>query len=50
MRTLLHDVAPNDPLTFGVAALLLPAIAFVASIVPAWRAMQVDPIVALKTE
>lgn len=48
IRTLLFDVSPTDPLTFGVVALLLTGIAFVASYIPARRAMRVDPIVALR--
>ena len=50
MRSVLHDVAPNDPATFLFVAVALPAIALLASAVPAWRATRVDPIVALKTE
>lgn len=50
MRGLLHDVAPIDPLTFAAVAILLSGIAVVASAVPAWRAMQVNPVVALKSE
>ncbi len=50
MRSVLHDVAPNDPATFLFVAVTLPGIALLASAVPAWRATRVDPIVALKTE
>jgi putative ABC transport system permease protein len=50
MRSLLHDVAPGDPATFVFVAVTLPAVALAASVVPAWRATRVDPIVALKTE
>ena len=50
MRSVLHGVAPNDPATFLFVAVTLPAIALLASAVPAWRATRVDPIVALKTE
>jgi putative ABC transport system permease protein len=50
MRSVLHDVAPNDPATFLFVAVTLPAIALLASAVPAWRATRVDPIVALRTE
>ena len=48
--TLLHGVAPRDPLTFvGVVALLV-LIAFGASWLPARRATLVDPITALRAE
>jgi putative ABC transport system permease protein len=50
MRSLLYEVAPADPVTFLFVAITLPAIALLASAVPAWRAKRVDPIVALKTE
>jgi putative ABC transport system permease protein len=49
-QSLLHGVAPRDPLTFvGVVALLV-LIAFGASWLPARRATRVDPIAALRAE
>ena len=50
MRSLLYEVTPGDPMTFLFVAIALPLIALLASVVPAWRATRVDPIVALKTE
>jgi predicted permease len=50
MRTLLHDVTPNDPATLAGVAVLLTVVAAVASLVPAWRATRVDPVTALKAE
>ncbi len=50
VKSLLLGVSPADPLTFGVIGLLIVAVALVASLVPARRAVRVDPIVALKAE
>ena len=40
---MLFGLAPLDPTTFGVAALLFAAIATIATLVPARRATRVDP-------
>ena len=50
MQALLHGVSPADPLTFAAVAGLLSLVAAVASLVPAWRATRVDPVIALKAE
>jgi putative ABC transport system permease protein len=50
MGTLLHDVSPLDPATFAAVGIGLSMIAAVASLVPAWRATRVDPVIALKSE
>jgi putative ABC transport system permease protein len=47
---MLHDVSPLDPITFVGVGAGLSLVAFVASLVPAWRATLVDPVVALKAE
>jgi ABC-type antimicrobial peptide transport system permease subunit len=46
----LFGLSPTDPLTIGVASVLLAAIALVAGYVPARRATTIDPLVALRTE
>jgi len=50
MSTLLHGVEPRDPATFASVAVVLSLVALAASLVPAVRAMRVDPVRALKAE
>jgi putative ABC transport system permease protein len=47
---LVFGISPADPMTLCTAALLLIAFAVGASLVPARRAAQVDPMVALRCE
>ncbi len=50
ITTLLFGVYPNDPASFAAIALLLAAVAFLATWFPARRATQVDPLAALRHE
>ncbi len=50
MSTLLFDISPRDPLTFGTVAVVIVVVAFVASYVLARRATAVDPMAALRRE
>ncbi|HEY4589463.1 MAG TPA: ABC transporter permease [Thermoanaerobaculia bacterium] len=48
LKTLLFEVSPLDPLTFGLTSLLLVVVALFASDLPASRAAQIDPLRALQ--
>jgi predicted permease len=50
MSTLLFGVDQHDPGTFSMVAVLMLIVGLVATLVPAWRATRVDPIVTLRAE
>ena len=50
MRSLLYEVSPLDPITFVIVAATLPAIALLATWLPARRATRVDPTLTLRSE
>jgi putative ABC transport system permease protein len=50
MSSLLFEVGAHDPLPLAVAVLLLFAVMFVAAYLPARRATQIDPLIALRYE
>ena len=49
-RGMLVDVSPTDPLTLGGAALFLIAVTLIATYLPARRAMDTDPMIALRCQ
>ncbi|HVG30112.1 MAG TPA: ABC transporter permease [Pyrinomonadaceae bacterium] len=50
VSTLLFGLTPADPVSIGLAALMMLGVALVAGYVPARRASRVDPMVALRHE
>jgi predicted permease len=50
IASLLFNVSTTDAATFLTVPALLAAVAFCAMVIPAWKASNVDPIVALREE
>ncbi len=50
LKSLLFEVQPGDPVTLIFVTGILIAVAFAAMLIPARRALQVDPAIALRYE
>jgi len=50
LSSLLFEVSPLDLLSFSVAVALLALVSIGASLLPAWRASRVDPIISMQSE
>jgi putative ABC transport system permease protein len=50
LRALLYGVAPTDPATFIAVTAVMAAVATAACLVPAGRAMRINPLVAIRRQ
>jgi predicted permease len=50
IESMLYGLKPTDPLTLGISVLVLLLVALIAGWIPAYRASQVNPIDALRSE
>jgi putative ABC transport system permease protein len=50
MRTLVFGVSASDPVTFAAVGATLVLVALIASLVPAYRALRLDPVRTLRAE
>jgi predicted permease len=50
MQWRLYQVAPDDPATLGTVAVIMIAIAITAALIPARRALAIDPVRSLRAE
>jgi len=50
MSSLLYEVSTTDPFIYAGLALVLTVVALIACLIPAWRAMRTEPIIALRHE
>jgi putative ABC transport system permease protein len=50
IQNVLFGVTARDPLTYTVVVALIMTVSLIATIVPAYRATRVDPMIALRAE
>jgi putative ABC transport system permease protein len=50
MRTLVFGVSASDPVTFAAVGATLALVALIASLMPAYRALRLDPVKSLRAE
>jgi ABC-type lipoprotein release transport system permease subunit len=50
MSALLYGLSPADPITFALVPVALGVIVFVATFIPALRAVRLDPVAALRSD
>ena len=50
IESMLYEIPPRDPATYGIVCVTLSMVALLASYIPALRATRVDPMIALRYE
>jgi ABC-type antimicrobial peptide transport system permease subunit len=50
VASLLYGLSPADPVTFLIVPTLLAVVVVLPTLIPAWRAVKLDPIAALRQE
>ena len=50
LSSLLFGVRPTDPISYGVAVVVLGLVTLAACYLPGWRAVRLDPLAALRHE
>jgi putative ABC transport system permease protein len=50
LATLLYQISPSDPTTYLVVVVFMLLVACAASMIPAWRAARIDPLLALRSD
>jgi len=50
LQSFLFEIKPTDPATFVGVAVALAIVAMAACYIPAWRAMKIEPMQALRYE
>ena len=50
LASILYGVTPRDVVSFGATILSLGAAGFLATIIPAYRALRIDPAVVLRAD
>lgn len=50
LSSMLFGVSAHDPIAFAGVPLFLLSVALIASVIPAWRALRIDPVAALRFE
>jgi putative ABC transport system permease protein len=48
--SVLSSVSPGDPAIYAAAAMFTILVALIATAIPAWRAVRIDPVAALREQ